>query len=234
MSRQIKGLLYFYVTDSRYSFMIFWSILLMIMILFLGIAYFMLNVEGGLFTFGFPFATYINVAIIGFITVKERIPFALKMGAVRKNIYIATGIFFLGYALFIALLSSTIQSLMVWIIDITNLHTFMFLHPAQLLGSDIWITRVMIDTAVMFLLAVFMYVIGLLFYRGGILAGGILVGILGGALLFGIAQGIIIESLIKLYHTIDLMFFAQILGVGVVLYVLTYFLIRTITTVKVR
>lgn len=234
MNRQIKGLLYYYITDAKYSFKIFWSILLGILVISLVIAYFMLNVEDGLFTFGFPFGTYFNMGFLGFLTVKESIPFALKIGAVRKNIYLSTAIFFLGYALFFAILSSTIQSIVAYFADVANLHTFMFLHPAQLLGEDTWLMRIIVDTAVMTLILAFMYLVGLLIYRGGILTGGIFFGIIALALLLSLAQGWLFEYAIHLYHTIDLLFFMQLFGIGVLLYGICYFFIRKITTVKIR
>lgn len=234
MNRQIKGLLYFYATNVRYSFIIFWSILLSFLVISLAISYFLLDVEDAWFSFGFPFATYFSAGIIGFLTVKETIPFALKVGAIRRNIFFATGLYFFGYALLLALISSSIQSVIQFIVDATNLHSFLFLHPSLIIGDDNWITRILIDTSVMFLLLSLMYLAGLLFYKGGVLVGGIFLGVLGILLLLGITLGWLIDAVIELYHTIDLMFFVQIFGVGVLLYGLAYFLIRNITTVKVR
>lgn len=55
MGRQIKGLLYFFITDLRYSLITFWTILLSILVISLTFAYFLLSVEDGGFYFGFPF-----------------------------------------------------------------------------------------------------------------------------------------------------------------------------------
>lgn len=234
MNRQIKGLLYFYVTDIRYSFIIFWSILLGVLILSLGIAYFLLDVEGGFFVFGFPFATYFNALFLGFITVKETIPFALRVGTVRRNIFFATGLFFLGYALFIGVLSSTLQSIVQLFAETINLHSFRFLHPVEMLGDDTWLTRVIVDVVVLFFILVLTYLIGLLFFRGGVLVGGIFLGILGVFLLLGVTQGWLVEAVISTVRNIDLIFFAQMFVIGIVLYGFTYLLIRTITIVKAR
>lgn len=234
MNRQIKGLLYFFITDAKYSFTIFWSILLGILVLSLGIAYLLLDVEGGLFAFGFPFATYFNAGFLGFLTVKESIPFALRIGAIRRNIYFATGLFFLGYALVIALLSSSIQSLILLFQDAINLHSFMIIHPAAMLGNDIWITRIIIDTTVLFLLLVCFYIVGLLFYKGGMLAGGSFLGVLAVTILLGVAQGWLIDAAIETARNLDLLFFAQMFGVSIVLFGLAYFLVRGVTIVKAR
>ncbi|MHA6252679.1 hypothetical protein [Oceanobacillus sp. CAU 1775] len=234
MNRQIKGLLYFFLTDVRYSFFIFWSILLGILLLSLGIAYFLLDVEGGFFAFGFPFATYFNVLFLGFITVKETISFALRVGAIRRNIFLATGLFFLGYAIFIAVLSSTIQFLVSLFTDAINLHSFRFLHTAEMLGEDTWLTRVLVDTVVLFFILVVTYLFGLLFYRGGVLVSGIVLGVLGVILLLGVTQGWLIDQMVQIARNLDLLFFAQMFVIGMIIYFFTYLLIRRITIVKAR
>ncbi|QGS68274.1 hypothetical protein CV093_05675 [Oceanobacillus sp. 143] len=66
--------------------------------------------------------------------VKESIPFVLKLGATRKNIFISFGLFFLGLALAKAILANTIQSLIVKLVDVTGIYTINFGHLAQLLG----------------------------------------------------------------------------------------------------
>src|SRR5699024_9326467 len=112
--------------------------------------------------------------------------------------------------------------------------SFMFLHPAAMLDNDIWITRVVVDMAALFLLLVLAYIIGLVFYKGGILAGGSILGLAAAVLLFGVAQGWLIEMVINTAKNLDLWFFAQMFGIAIVLYGLSFFLIRTVTIVKAR
>lgn len=234
MSKQIKGLIYFYATNFRYSVTIFWVILLFSLGFSLVIAYFLASLEEVKFAFILPFATYVNVAIVGFLTVKEVIPFSLKLGATRKNIFAAVGLFFVIFALFQSFLSNIVQLATELFIDVVGLNGFMLIHPAQLLGEDTFLNRMIIDITMMLFLLVFLYMIGLLFYRGGLLSGGIFAGILAIALLFGVAEGWLIDYFIDLYQTIDWLFFAQVLGAGIILYAITFLLIRRITTLKVR
>lgn len=172
MTRQIKGLLYFFATDIRYSLMIFWTILLGILIVSLVISYFMLGVENGQLYFMFQFI-YVYCGILGFITVKESIPFSLKMGATRKNLFISLGLFFLSIALMKAVIANTLHTVILYATDITNLHSFGFMHLAQLM-EDTWINRVVIDTSLMFFFLTVMFLTGLLFYRYGLLGGELL------------------------------------------------------------
>jgi len=233
MEKQIKGLLYFLAMEVRYSLMIFWSILLSILVVGLTISYFLLGVEDGRLYFALSFCLYIYGAIYGFQTVKESIPFALKMGATRKNIYISIGFFFLLLAFAKAFFVNTIQSVTLYLIDITNLHTFRMLHPAFFL-TDNWLNRFIIDMSIIFFCLSFMFIIGLLFYRYGLLGGGIFIGILAIALLLGIAQGWLIEFFAELFSEIAITFFLQLLGIGIIIYLTSFLFIKRITTINVR
>lgn len=89
MGRQIKGLLYFYMADARHSITIFWTILMSTLVITLTIYYFLKDVDGGFITLSLSVPIYIFCAILGFLTVKESIPFSLKVGATRKNIFVS-------------------------------------------------------------------------------------------------------------------------------------------------
>ena len=230
MSKQIKGLLYYFITEIKYSLIIFWSTLLVFLLLSLGVSYIMRDLDNFVLWFGFPFATFIHAGIMGFSFVKNSIPFALKRGAIRKNIYIASGIYFFLYALFMATISSTLQSLMTAMTK--NLHSISFLHPAMLIGNDTWYSRIFIDTLIIFAITVVLFFLGLLFYRGGLIVGGSAIGLIAFIIIFGGAEGFLIKFIMDLHHNIDLLFFVKVFCVGLVIYGLTYFLVRKITTVK--
>ena len=131
MSRQIKGLLYFFIMDLRYSMIVFWTILLSILFFFMILYYYVIGVENSEFSFGLPFAAYVYCGVLGFLAVKENIPFSLKMGATRKNFFLANGLFFLGISLFFAIAASTIQSVVTFLFSDTSMQSFQFLHLAS-------------------------------------------------------------------------------------------------------
>jgi hypothetical protein len=231
MNKQIKGLLYFYITDIRHSLMIFWSILLLVLIVSLAFAYYLLGIEDGAFAFGFPIAIYFYCIILGFKTVKESIPFAIKIGATRKNIFVSLGILFLGLALAKAIVANTIQEIVLLFTKGIGLDNFQFLHPAMLL-EDNWFNRVLIDTSFMFVFLSFMFIMGLLVYKYGLAGGGIVAGILAIAFLLGIAKGWIIDFIVHLSKQLDIVFFLQLLGVGLLLYLFSFVFVRRITIEK--
>ncbi|MBT2217720.1 hypothetical protein KK120_18065 [Virgibacillus dakarensis] len=233
MGRQLKGLLYFYATDARYSLLIFWSILLSTLLVSIVGAYFLLNVENGQMTFALSMAIYIYCGITGFIQAKHGIPFSIKMGSTRKNIFAGMGLFFLGLALAKSVLANTIHSVILFGTDKMGISSYQLIHPAQLL-TDTWLTRVIIDATVMFFLLSFMFLLGLLFYKYGLLGGGVVVGTLAIILLFGLAQGWIADFFIDIFQSFDMTFFYEVFAVGIVLYVVTWIMLRRITTEAAR
>jgi hypothetical protein len=233
MGRQLKGLLYFFVTDIRFSLMVFWSILLGSLVLAISISYFLLDVADAVIYMGLSIPIFIYCAILGFITVKEAIPFAIKMGATRKNLFIALGIFFLGVAFAKSVAVSTLQSIIVAFTKGVGITTYELFHIAELV-SDTWLNRILIDTALMFLSLVFMFIFGLLFYKTGLLGGGSVVAILVVLLLLGIAKGWVFDFFARLASDLDLIFFFQLFGIGLMLYALSYLFTRRITIVKTK
>ncbi|WP_156291699.1 hypothetical protein [Oceanobacillus salinisoli] len=233
MARQLKGLMYFFITDVRYSLMIFWGILLSILVLSLCISYFLLGVDDGKYYFTLTLPIYIYCAILGFLTVKEAIPFSVKLGATRKSVFIGIGLFFLGLSFAKAVVASMLHSITLTFTQATGISTFHFLHLSELVG-DSWFTRVLIDTTVMFFALVFMFVIGLIFYKSGLAGGGIVTGALVLIILVGVAKGWLIDFFVNIFTDLQLTFFWQMLGAGVILYSLSYLVIREITIVKVK
>ncbi|MUK88338.1 hypothetical protein GMD78_08045 [Ornithinibacillus sp. L9] len=233
MGKQIRGLLYYYLTDIQHSIKIFWSILLSVLVVCIVFAYFLLSVEDGFMRFGFPFAIYVYFMILGFLTVKESIPFALKLGATRKNIFISIGIFFLILVFAYAIVANTLQEITLAFTKAIGIDSFAFLHLAQLI-EDTWLNRVIIDTSLMFLFSSVMFIIGLLFYRYGLAGGGSVVAVLAIAMLLAIAKGWIFDFISHLVNNLDLTLFYQILLIGIVIYCISFLLIQTITINKAR
>ncbi|MFS0674629.1 hypothetical protein [Ornithinibacillus sp. 179-J 7C1 HS] len=233
MNNQIKGLLYFFISDIRHSILIFWSILLFVLLVSIAFAYYLLGVEDGMLAFGFPFAIYFYCTILGFMTVKESIPFSIKMGATRKNIIISIGLFFLIIATLKSLIANVLQEVVLFITESTNITSFMFLHPAMLF-EDTFLNRILVDISIMFFLLSFMFVIGLLFYKYGFAGGGLVAGVLVIALMFGIAKGWIYDFIVELAKKVDILFFFQILGVGLLLFLFSFVFVRRITIEKKR
>lgn len=233
MNKQIKGLLYFYVTDLKFSLKVFWSILLSIAAISLVITYFIRDVENGFFNLSLTGPIYVYCAIVGFLMVKDSIPFSIKMGATRKNIYISLAIFFIGLSLFMSTIASLLQVMIHYLTDLLDMPNFNFLHLANFIDGS-WMMRIVIDTSVTFFALSLLFVVGLIFYKYGVIGGGISFGIVFLIVLTGIAQGWLGDFFIKVFTHFSMTFFYQLFLIGVLLYGISWFMVRRITTVKVK
>lgn len=236
MGRQIKGLLYFFGTNTRRSLTIFWTILLTIVAISLGFIYVQAGVDNdeGMFRLSLTAPMYVYCAILGFVTVKEFVPFSIKMGATRKNLFVGAGIFYFVLSFLMAVVGSILQELVKALIRATGIEWFAFLHPAQFLVDNTWYTRIFMDTAIMFFLFAVMFVLGLLFYRYGFAGAGSVMGALVVVMLLGIAQGWVIDFVVDVFADIDLGFFYQLFGIGILFYAISFLFLRRITTVIVK
>lgn len=231
MNNQVKGLMYYYVQDLKYKSKIFWTILIAITLATSILAYFLKDVEGGRFYWAFPFATYTNVCIIAFQSVKKDIPFGLKIGAIRKNIFLSYLYFFFGYSIFMAIVSSTVQLIYEEAFNVFGITNYIFGHPAMLL-TDTWFTRMVIDTFVMFFLMALLFLVGLIFYQSGLLGGGIFLGIFVVISLYGLFDGWLIDAFAQILPDTSMLTFATVFLIGIILYLVSYPLVQKMTVIK--
>jgi hypothetical protein len=100
----IKPILKLHMIDSKFSYTIFWSILITVSIVAVLLVASM--TKGSLY-FGSNIAVYIYLMIHAKVALKETFPYALGMGSTRKHYYLGTILF---YILF-AVLTASIQNL---------------------------------------------------------------------------------------------------------------------------
>ncbi|CDQ42079.1 hypothetical protein [Virgibacillus salexigens] len=233
MNNQLKGLIYFYMVDIRHSLKVFWIILLSILMVSIAFGYYIKAIDGGMMTFSLTGPIYIYCSIVAFISVREYIPFAIKMGATRKNIFISIGIFFLLLSAVKAIVASLLQELVLFLITGIGIDGFYFLHLAHFI-DDTWYIRIGMDIMTIFFAMSFMFMLGLIFYRYGFFGGGITLGIVGVIFLFGIATGWIVDFIAEIISHLDMLFFIQLFAVGIFFYFLSFFILKRMTIVKMR
>src|SRR5699024_5042829 len=117
---------------------------------------------------------YAICAIIGSIIVKNDLPYLIKMGSTRLNLYKSVGVVFVGIALFNAVFANTIHSLVLLLYKgtgSTQSDTFTFSDGSQSftlnhladLFVNVWWSRVLIDSTILFFLLVCGFIVGLMF-----------------------------------------------------------------------
>lgn len=229
MNNQIKGLLFYFYTHMKRAFMIFWSILLGILLLSLVVSY-ILKGQDGIMTFAIALPMYFFCAIYGYTIVNKWIPYFLKVGATRKNIFIGIGLFFTLVSLSFALIAELLYRVGNLIVKGLEIDIFSFLHLSMFF-EDLWYIRLMIDFTIMLTSFTFMFIVGLLFYKYGSLISGIVLAFFFFALIFSAFKGWLVHFG-KYILEIELHVFWQLALLTIVLYGLTWLFLRTITTVR--
>src|SRR5690625_1879828 len=228
MGRQLKGLLYFFIMDLRYSLLIFWSILIGILISSLAFAYFLTGVEEDTnFIFFLNIPMYVYTGIVGYLTVRDFVPFSIKMGATRKNMFIAIGIFFFLISVFKSLIGTILQELVEAFNAFAGIDIFTFLHFAHFIENN-WYTRMIIDTAMMFFAFMVMLLIRLLVHRFGLLGAGSVLGVLAVFLLLAVARGWIFDFFRELVAAFEIVTIYQVFGIGLILYFISFIFMKRI------
>lgn len=231
MGKQLKGLLYFFVTDLRFSLFVFWSILLGTLMVTFGIAYFLMEGSSGKIGFALSIAVYIYCAITGFLMVKQSIPYSIKVGATRKNIFISLGIFFLGLSIAMGFAINMIQSFMEFVNKEAGVESFIFMHLSHLMDTT-WLGKILIDTSIMFFLLSVLFVIGVFFYKYGLIGGGSIIAILTITIFVCSAQGWLIDFIIHTAQTLNHLFFGKVLLTGLIIYSFSWIMMRKITIIR--
>lgn len=234
MSNQMKGLIYFYITDLRFSLTVFWIVLLNSLFISIGIDY-VLSINGvksDMF-FSLSMALYVYTGIIGFLAVNQHIPFSIKIGSTRKSIFFSLGLFFAGLSMAKGLLANSIQLIIELFQEKLRNSTFTFIHLGQLIDGS-WLTKVLIDASLMFFLFSTFFLIGLIFYKFGLVGGMGLMGVLIVVIITGFSSGWLIDFFIYIYQSLSAALFVKLILISLVIYSLTWLLLRRITVVSTR
>lgn len=236
MSKQFQGALYYLFANIRYSLTYFWAILLALLIVTIAATILMPDTD---IAFELSIPVYIFAAVIGYWTVKNAFPYLIKMGSTRKNIFVSFGVYAFLLTLLNAVISNTVNKFVSMIIGterdygiitiMENDTTMTFNHIGDLLGANSWIMRIVIDTSISFFLLAVMFIIGLIFYRFGLIGGFSFLGLLVMIIVFGFSNGWLLDFILAIHNNFSFAFFYQLFTVGVIVYLFSFFLLRRVT-----
>lgn len=227
MQRELKGSLYYLLANLRYPFTIFWTV--MISALTVSIIADLFMDDEGFIAFNFSGSIYVFGAIFGAYIVKGAIPYIIKMGASRKSLFVCAGIHLFGIAAANSLISNSINSFLENFYGSTLERTLRLSHFSDFFMESTWTARVIIDSSITFFLMAVAFMIGLVFYRFGLIGG---FGVMGAAMVvivFGISRGWLLDFFINIFSDFGLVFFYQLLALGIIVYFLSFILMKKIT-----
>lgn len=237
MGRELQGVLYYYLTNVRHTFLIFWLVIVAIFILSIVLDA-LVGGDDMTIHFNLSFPIYIFAAALGFIVVKSTLPYLIKMGATRKIIYIGTVIFFIVFSSINALLANALNWLLRKLtkseigggfIYTNGEQTTTFNHIADFLERDNFLYQIIVDLSLSFFFITVFFIIGLMFYRFGLLGGFLFVGVIAFTFIYGMADGWLAEFFIDIFSDFTIAFFYQLALVGFGVYLLSFFLLRRYT-----
>lgn len=234
---QLRGALYYYVVSIKYTLMIFWMILGGILLLSLASQWIFGNGETNVY-FSFSAPIYIFSGILAFWVVKNIIPYLIRLGSTRLNVFIATGIALGLVVIFNALLSNLLSTItMAMYGDFTGNTVVVtgqngsvgFNHIGELIGENTWWSRFFIDLSVQLFFMSLSFIFGVIFYRYKLLGGGAILGVMLFILIYSISAGWLTDFALDLINNFSFVFFYQLTGIAIIIYLASILLIRKIT-----
>ncbi|QDP39351.1 hypothetical protein [Radiobacillus deserti] len=228
MSNQLKAMLYFYVTDMRKQFLIFWTILSSIIIFSFCIAGMMPGGWELYLTISIP--VYVFSGITGFKIVKESLPFTIKMGGTRRSYFLSIGMFTMGYSIAVSFITNGLHSISKIVMNIFTMDNFGIIHPTALMGEESnWFSRFAVDLFLNFFLVASLFILGLIFYRFGIVGGFSTLGVFVVINIVMIASGEFMDIAKAVITQSEIGHYIILFGFGLLLYGISWFMLRRIS-----
>ncbi len=168
MLKDLKAIIYFLAIDTRFSLIVFWSILLAS----LGVMYVTALLFDTQMFVSTSMAIYIFSAITGFLMTKEDFPYCIKMGATRNQFVIGSFVYTVGLALMMSLFHVVVYQFFSWLIVVGNIADFSMVHLVEVTSlSPAWYNLFLIDALVCFLFVSTGFLLSSIFYRLGLIGG---------------------------------------------------------------
>lgn len=236
MSQQFYGSTYLITTYMRKNVILFWIILLAFFFI-TGVAGLLIGGKNVTVSFDFSIPIYIFGAIVGFVIVKNCVPYLIKMGSTRTNVFLSFGAAFLGISLLNSILANTINLLSEKVLGLIKSGVFViytgdeeisFTHIAELISEDTLLNRVIIDLSISFFLISCMFLLGLIFFRFGPVGGFLSLGAFFIIFLLSISNGWLEKVFVNLFTQFEFSFFYKTFLAGLFIYALSFLLFRRI------
>src|SRR5690625_962918 len=216
----------------RHSMIIFWTVLLAIILSSLLLAYLLANGEG-VFMLSITGPIYVYFSIYGFLIVKNWLPFMIKIGATRKNIFVSFALYFTSLAFIFSFFGMILHTILTPVELDSNVHIFFCAHLAHFLYAALYVI-VFIDIIFCLFLFVTSFFIGLINYRYGLLVSGSFIGFIILIGILGLYHGWLIDFFKYIYTNFDLLLFTKVGIVSIIIYFITLLILRNSKTIRVR
>lgn len=168
MLNEMKAVLYYLAVDIRYSFMVFWSILILSLTAMFIIV---LSFETRMIVTT-SMAIYIFCGITGFLTTKETFPYCIKLGATRTQYLLSVLVYCAAVAAVFSIVHVIVQGIFNSLVQAGASGRFLTYHTVQATTlANTWYNQLLVDLIICFLLLSLGFLLGSVFYRFGLIGG---------------------------------------------------------------
>ncbi|WP_223703372.1 hypothetical protein [Sutcliffiella deserti] len=227
MLKDMRAVLYYLAVDMRFSFIVFWSIMILsITTMFLIVLSFDTNM-----IVVTSMAIYIFCGITGFLTTKETFPYCIKLGATRNQYLLSVLI----YCVIVATVFSTIHIIYLkifnQIVAISGSEHFLTFHTVEATAlANTWYNQLFVDTIICFLLLSFGFLLGTIFYRTGLIGGLSTLALIVIIAIFPPTRNFLLDILVDMEGWKQGLNFLLVLGVALLAYLPNWGMLRKAST----
>src|SRR5699024_789638 len=152
--------------------------------------------------------------------IKNWLPFVIKVGATRKNIFVSFALYFTSLAIISSLIALVIQEVLTPLATWLDLDIFSFMHLANFLNGA-WYERLFIDIILCLFLFAISFLLGIINYRYGLVVSLSFIALLFIIVTLGLFSGWMGDFFIYLYNNFDLLLFAKMGILTMIIYGIT-------------
>jgi len=232
MLKDMKAILYYFTLDYRFTFIVFWGILVSTLVGFTFIS--SLFEESSVIVFTGPIA-FIFCAICGLNMTKETFPFCIKMGITRNQYIMSAGIFMVLFSTVMSFMHLLIKNnfegvLSTFGIDgIRHYSMLQFLSVPETWFNELWVLGIL---NVVFLTIGFL--VGTIFYRYGLIGGFGSVALLFFVIVLPATRDVLFEGLVEMSDGQASVHFGLVLLIAFIAFIPNWTFLRRASTIAAR
>ncbi|CAG9623528.1 hypothetical protein [Sutcliffiella rhizosphaerae] len=229
MLNEIKATLYYLGLDMKFSFKVFWSIL----ILTTSAAFLLALTLDIKMIFVTSAAIYIFCGITGSLTTKETFPYCIKLGATRTNYTLSVLIYCAAVAFIFSLINVGVISIFKGLMHLNPSNQFFIYHIVEATSlANAWYNQLLVDAIVCFVLLSLGFLLGTIFYRLGLIGGFTTIAVLFIAVLIPYTRDAILDLILNMHGWQVGVNFLLIIGLALVAYLPNWGLLRKASTIS--
>lgn len=228
MLNDMKAVLYYLAVDMRFSFMVFWSIL----ILSLTAMFIIVLSFDTTMIVTTSMAIYIFCGITGFLTTKETFPYCIKLGATRTQYLLSVLVYCAAVAAVFSIVHVIVQSIFNSLVQAGAGGRFLTYHTVQATTlANTWYNQLLVDMIICFLLLSLGFLLGTIFYRLGLIGGFGTLALLAIIIILPYTRNFLIDALVNVEGWQLGFNFILLVGIALMAYLPNWGMLRKASTV---